>query len=44
MSRNHAGINQRAHIMKKEINAIPARLTANGRKAITSATASPDKS
>jgi hypothetical protein len=39
MSRNHAGINQRAYIMKKEINAIPARLTANGRKAITSATA-----
>jgi hypothetical protein len=30
---------KRAHIMKTEINAIPARLTINGRKAITSATA-----
>ena len=40
MSRNHAGINQRAHIMKKEINVIPARLTANGRKAITASTSS----
>jgi hypothetical protein len=39
MSSNHADINQRAHIMKTEINAIPARLTINGRKAITSATA-----
>jgi len=40
MSRNNAGINQREYIMNKEIKAVPARLTANGRKAITSATSS----
>jgi hypothetical protein len=39
MSSNHADINQETFIMKTEINAIPARLTINGRKAITSATA-----
>tara|TARA_R110000822_G_scaffold113180_1_gene244284 strand:- start:151 stop:777 length:627 start_codon:yes stop_codon:yes gene_type:complete len=37
---NHADTNQRAYIMKNEINAVPTRLTVNGRKAITSATAS----
>jgi hypothetical protein len=39
MSSNHAGITIETFIMSKEINAIPARLTINGRKAITSATA-----
>jgi hypothetical protein len=38
MSSNHADINQETFIMKTETN-IPARLTVNGRKAITSATA-----
>ena len=37
---NHVDINQRAHIMKNEINAIPVRLTVNGRKAITASTSS----